>query len=389
MTWIPISYNLRSLWVRRTATALTALGLGATVAVVAGVLSLQQGLEKFFTDTGRDDVWVFLRPGASQETESFFQRERADILMKELPEIAEDANGRPLASGEISLAVRLKKFDGGETNVPIRGVQPATFEIYGDDIAVTEGRRFELGNDEIIVGRRLVDRIQNAQVGNVLLLNVTPFRVVGVLDHDGPYSSEIWGDVDRMGEALERPGFNRIIARPRAGSDVEVVAERLADDRQVPAKLLTERVFRSGQTVMLSTTLKILGGFLGVVMGVAAIFTAANTMLTALAGRTREIGILLSIGYRPFPIFLSFLGEAVVLGLAGGVLGCLMALPLNGVETGTTNWDTFTEVAFAFRITPQVLVTAVGYALLLGLLGGAIPAWRAARLEPTEALRRR
>ena len=157
---------------------------------------------------------------------------------------------------------------------------------------------------------------------------------------------------------------------------------------QQPATVMTERAYLNKQKGTLSLLLFIVGGFIGVVMGVAAIFTAVNTMLSALAARTKEIGILLSIGYRPLAVFISFLFEATLLGLLGGVIGCILAIPVNGIETGTSNFDTFTEVAFAFRLTPQVLVTAVIFALILGVLGGAWPAFKAARLVPTDALRR-
>jgi putative ABC transport system permease protein len=290
---------------------------------------------------------------------------------------------------ECFLAVRRFKIDGGETNVPIRGVQPKTFELRGDEIRITEGRNFNPGNDEVIVGRALVDRIRDCHLGDVVQLNTTPFKVVGIFESEGPYASEIWGDLDRMLEALERYGPNRVIARLKPGTDVAALAERIESEKEVPAKLLTEREYLTSQTEILSGVLIVLSGFLGIVMGIAAVFTATNTMLSALAARTHEIGILLATGFRPFPIFLSFLFESLVLGLVGGVLGCLLALPLNGIRTGTTNFQTFTEVAFAFRVTPPVLVVAVLFSLLLGLLGGAWPAWRAARMTPTEALRRR
>ena len=403
---VPLSYNLRSLLVRRSTTLLTVLGIGATVAVVAGVLSLQQGFRSLYTSHGREDVAVFLRPGATGEGDSSFRRDKGLQLIKTLPEIAVDGEGQPLASMECYLAVRRSRAGGSgkdETNVPIRGVQPATFAIREGDLRLVEGRLFEPGTDEIIVGASLVDRIQDCRLGDVLTLNTTPFRVVGVFECPGPFESEIWGDLDRMLAALERYGPNRVIARVRpeafapalAPEDLGyetrlgALAERLKTDREVPAKVLTEREYLAAQTQMLSAVLVFLGGFLGLVMGVAAVFTATNTMLAAIAARTHEIGILLASGFRPFPIFLSFLSEALLLGLLGGLAGCLMTLPINGIETGTTNFQTFTEVAFAFRVTPTVLVVSVLFALVLGLAGGAWPAWRAARMSPTEALRRR
>lgn len=388
MALVPLSYNARSLFVRRSATLLTVFGIGATVAVLAGVLALQQGFERLFTSSGREHVVIFLRPGATNEGDSLFERERAEILMKSRPEIALDEQGRPLAAAERYLAVRRRKLDGGETNVPIRGIGPRSLAIHGDLVEVVAGRPVEFGADEVMVGSALTTRMQNCRVGDVLLLNTTPFRVVGEFRSEGPFNSEIWGDSERIGEALERPLLNRVVAQIVPGTDLEKLAESLESDKRVPAKVQTEKAFLEGQTQVLSGVLLFLGGFLALVMGSAAVLTGTNTMLAAISARSHEIGILLSMGFRPLPIFLAFLFEALLLGVLGGALGCLMALPLDGVRTGTTNFQTFTEVAFAFRITPDVLTTAVGFAILLGLLGGAWPAWRAARMKPTEALRR-
>lgn len=386
---VPLSYNLRSLLVRRSATFLTVFSIAATVGVLSGVLALQQGFRTLFTQSGRDDVVVFLRPGATSEGESGIRREQVDVLKKALPEIALDEAGRPLASGESYLAVRLRKTDGGETNVPIRGVQIESLRVHGDDLRIRSGEVFRPGADELIVGEKLLGRIQDVQVGDVLLLNTTPFRIVGSFALEGPYSSEIWGDVERLMAALERPVFQRVVARVRPGTDVEALAERMVEHPQVPAKVLSEKQYLESQTSVLSGILLGLGTVLALVLGTAAVFTATNTMLAALAARTHEIGVLLATGFRPVPIFLSFLFEALVLGLLGGVIGALAVLPISGIETGTMNSNTFTEVAFAFRVTPTVLVTAITFALALGLIAGALPAWRAARLRPIEALRSR
>ncbi|MBL8856901.1 MAG: ABC transporter permease [Planctomycetes bacterium] len=388
MKLVPLTYNLRSLWVRRSATLLTVLGIGATVAVLCGVLALQQGFERLFTENGRDDVIVFLRQGATNEGDSVFSRERAEILMKSLPEIERPVDAPPLVSAEIYLAVRRNKLnDAGETNVPIRGVQPRTFDIIGDKLHIIEGRNFKLGADEVIVGSKLVDRIRDCRVGDILQLNSTPFHVVGVFDHDGPFKSEIWGDRDRLAEALERPIFNRVIAKVRAGTDIAALRERMEEDPQVPCQVMTEREYFAKQTTAMSWVLRGLGFFLALIMGTAAVFTSTNTMLAALAARTREIGILLSLGFRPYAIFISILFESLVLGLVGGAVGCLLALPLNGVDTGTMNFQTFTEVAFAFRVTGQVMIIAVTFSLVLGLVGGTWPALRAAMMRPTHAMR--
>lgn len=387
MALVPLTYSLRSLSVRWSATLLTVLGIGATVAVLSGVLALQQGFATLFTEHGRDDVAVFLRQGATNEGDSVFTRERAQILMKSLPELEWPAEEAPLVSAEMYLAVRRNKVVGGETNVPIRGVQPRSFDIWKDGLRIVAGRRFLAGADEVIVGRKLVDRIQDCELDDVLVLNTVPFRVVGIFDSDGPFRSEIWGDRDRMAEALQRPIFSRVVAILKPGTDLEDLAARLESDPQTPCKVMTEREYLSSQTEAMSFVLRGLGLFLAIVMGVAAVFTSTNTMLAALAARTHEIGILLSLGFRPHAIFLAFLFESLVLGLLGGAAGCVMALPLNGVDTGAMNFQTFTEVAFAFRVTPQVLATAVSFSLLLGLVGGTWPALRAASLNPTAAMR--
>jgi ABC-type lipoprotein release transport system permease subunit len=385
---LPFSYNTRSLFVRRSATILTIVGIGSTVAVLAGILSLQQGFASLFTEAGAEDIVVFMRPGATSEGQSAFQPDRAEILMKSLAEIEETPDGLPMASGEMFLAVRRNKKEGGETNVPIRGIQQMTMTLRGESLRLLDGRPFTQGMDEAIVGHSLSNRIQDCNLGDVIQLNTTPFRVVGIFESDGPFDSEIWGDIDRLSAALDRPIYSRIVARIKPGTDVEALRVRLEEDKQVPATVMTEREYLTKQTEMLSQALIVLGSFLAFVMGTAAVFTGTNTMLAALAARTHEIGILLALGFRPVAVFFSFLLEALLMGLCGGLVGILMALPLNGVRTGTTNFQTFTELAFAFRVTPQVLTTAVCFSVLLGLLGGAWPAWRAARLKPSIAMRR-
>ena len=405
--FVPITYNLRSLWVRKSATLLTVFGIGATVAIISGVLALQQGFKTMFTAGGRADVAVFLRPGANSEGDSQFSRELGLQLIKSVPEIAVSPEQGPIASMEAYLAVLLAPSRGGLTNVPLRGVQPMSFEIRKNELRVVEGRNFTPGTDEVIVGSRLVDRIQHCRLGDAIQINMTPFRVVGIFEHAGAFGGEVWGDLDRFMATMDRYGPNRIIAKLKPGTDVGApdpmeafgsdeppspapgtLAARLREDPEIPAKVMTEKQYLESMTVMLSYTLIGLGFILALIMGLGAVFTATNTMLSALAARTREIGILLAMGYRPIPIFLSFMLEAVLLGLIGGLVGCVLALPFNGLETGTMNFQTFTEMTFAFRVTWQLLVLAVIFSLALGLLGGAWPAWRAARLRPTHAMRR-
>ena len=372
---------------RASSTLLTVCAIGATVAVLAGMLSLQQGFAVLFQERGRDDLAVFLRKGAKSEGESGLSREQCNVLQKEVPEIELDGAGKPLASAEVFLAVRLRKFDGGETNVAIRGVEPTTFAIHGDDIRIVAGRMPKPGSDELIVGEGLVDRIRNCKPDDTLRINTGTFRIVGTFTGKGGYRSEIWGDLERLSEALQRPVRSRILARIKPGTDLAAVQTRYESDLRTQPSVQTERAYLATQTDRLSTTFSILGTFLGLIMGLGAIFTGTNSMLAAIGARTHEIGILKAVGYRPFPIFLSFLGEAVLLGLLGGLLGCLLVLPFQGAETGTMN-ETFSEVTFAVRTTPFVMLVAITFAMLLGLVGGLFPAWRAAQMTPTQALRR-
>jgi putative ABC transport system permease protein len=388
MALVPFAYSVRSLWQRRGASFLAVLSIAATVAVLSGMLCLQQGFASVQTQGGRSDFAIFLRPGATNEGQSAFDLERARIVLKETPEIANDASGAPLAAAESFMAVALPKTSGGVTNVPLRGVQPATFAIHGADFRITDGRNFAPGTDEVIVGAAMTTRIQNCRVGDVLMINLTPFRVVGVFEARGSYRSEIWGDVDRMRAALQSEQYNRIIATLKPGILAKDVDARLENDPRTPANVVDEQTYLADQTGFLSGMLIVMGGFLGVLMGVGAVFTGTNSMLSLVAARTHEIGILLATGFRPWAIFVAFLFESLLLGLAGGGLGCLFVLPLNGMQTGTTNFQTFTDIAFPFRFTATVAIVAVVVALVLGVLGGAFPAWRASRLVPTQALRR-
>lgn len=387
MGLVPLKYNLRSLFVRSSSTVLTVCAIGATVAVLAGMLSLQQGFVNLFAERGRTDLAVFLRKGATSEGESGLTREQCSILTKEVPEIEKLPDGKPLASAELFLAVRLRKFDGGETNVSIRGVEPMSFAIHGDDLRIAEGRNFAPGADELIVGAGLTSRIADCKVGDTLRINTASFRIVGVFEGKGGYRSEIWGDLDRLSEALERPVRSRVLAKVAPTADLAAIQERYASDMRTQPKVQSEQAYLASQTERLSLTFQVLGGFLAVIMGIAAVFTGTNSMLAAIGARTHEIGILKAIGYTPWAIFLAFLGEAIVLGVLGGVVGCLLVLPFQGAETGTMN-QTFSEVTFAFRTTLPVMGTSIAFAAALGLVGGLFPAWRAARMTPTQALRR-
>jgi putative ABC transport system permease protein len=387
----PWSYPWRSLVVRWPASLFSALGIAMTVAVLCAVFALRDGFDALLSTTGSERVAVYLRPGAQSEGESGISLEQVRTIKFERPEVARGPDGKPLAAGESYLALFLPRqgSDGvDEVNVPLRGVEDASFDVHDDGIRIVEGRRFTPGSDEIIVGRSVSERIEDCRIGDVVRVNVIPFRVVGIFESDGAYGSEIWGDVDRITAALQRPLRQRVVARLADGYDVEQVAAELADDKETPMKVLSERAYYRSQTTVLGGVLTGLGIFLTLVLGIAAVLGAANTMLAAVGARTREVGILRAMGFGRGAILVSFLIEAGLIGLVGGILGALLVLPLNGIETGTLNWNTFTEVSFGFRVEPKLLGIAVGIAVLLGVVGGLAPAWRASHLQPIQALRR-
>jgi len=387
MALVPFRYNLRSLWVRRSSTVLTMCAIGATVAVLAGMLSLQQGFVTLFGERGREDLAVFLRKGATSEGESGITREQCDLLTKEVPEVLKNAEGRPLASAELFLAIRRRKMDGGETNVALRGVEPMSFLIHGDDVRLVEGENFAPGSDELIVGEGLLGRIPECRIGEVMWINTVPFRITGVFAGKGGYRSEIWGDLERLSQALQRTVRSRVIAQVSPDTDLQAIQDRYDDDLRVQPQVKSERAYLSSQTEFVTLRFLILGGFLAAIMGLAAVLTGTNAMVSAISSRTHEIGILKALGYRPLAIFTSFLLEAIMLGVLGGLFGCLLVMPFQGYQTGTAN-QTFSEVTFAFRTTPLVMIVSIGFAALLGMLGGAFPALRAARMAPTRALQR-
>jgi len=384
---LPLKYVARNVVVRRASAAFSALGIAMTVAVFTGVLALDRGFAQLYVPRGSVERAIYLRPGATSEGESALRREQVEILLKERPEIVRDEAGRPLAAAESYLAVYMEKRSGGTTNVPLRGIQPASITLRGDGLRLVEGRWPEWGRDEVVVGEPLVRRMRDCELGQEIRLNLTPFRVTGVFASDGADGGEIWGDADRMMEALQRPMFQRVIAVVQPGTDFEALRAELAEDPRTPLSLFSEADYLKRQTVFTGATLQVLAGFLTLIMGISAVLGAVNTMLASVAARTHEIGVLLAIGYSRVSIFLAFMLEAALIGLVGGVLGLLIALPFDGFETGMNNFNTFTDVSFAFTLTPELALKAFLLAFGLGLLGGTLPALRAASLRPVEALR--
>jgi putative ABC transport system permease protein len=386
---VPLRYNLRSLLVRKAGTSLSVLSIGLSVGVLVLVLALAQGFELTLVGTGTPNNVIVLRKSATSEGESGLQRWQYRALSS-FPGIAIGETGAPLASAEVYAALNLDKSGGGSANFPLRGVMLSTFVIR-DTARVAAGRTFTPGMREVVVGKALLGRIVGCRLGGALELQGQTWPVVGVIDSGGgAYDSEIWCDVEVFLQELDRPVYGtaslRVDPSHPGGADALIAA--IEADPRFDAKVLREPDYFASQAGTLGTVLQVTGYFIAGIMAVGAAFGTAVTLLASLARRTHEVGTLLAVGFRPREILAGFLVEALVLGLAGGVLGVLLAYPVNGVATGTMNWDTFTEQAFAFRITPTVVIRAVTFSTLVGVLSGVVPAWKASRLPPSEALRR-
>jgi putative ABC transport system permease protein len=384
---IPLRYNVRSLFVRTTATLLTLLAIALSVAVLVLVLSLAAGFEGVLAGTGAVDNVIVLRRGATSEGVSVFTKEAARKV-EALPYFARSEAGRPLVEAELYAGVSLEKATGGSTNIPIRGVGEHALEIRAQ-VRLAQGRWFKPGLTELVVGKGLLERVKGCRLGGVIQVANREWPVVGVIDSDGgAYDSEIWGDVVVLVDVFDRQGFNLVIGRISPQAAFSVVRTEVESDTEIHARVFSEQEYFANQSGVLGDVMKGLAWILAAIMSMGAVFGAANTLFASVSARTREIGTLLAMGFGPGAVFVSFLIEAVVMALLGGILGILLAIPVHGMSTGTTNWATFTEQTFAFRITPGVVVAALCLSLLIGLLGGALPALRASRLRPVEALQK-
>jgi putative ABC transport system permease protein len=384
---VPVRYHVRSLFVRRTATLLTVVAIGFTVFILILVLSLAKGFELSLADSGRDDNVIVLRDAAMSEGVSVLSRDQARLIVGR-PEIAKDpADGTPMATPEFYAGIHLEKVQGGGTNISIRGTSAKGLALR-PGVRVSEGRMFRPGTEEVVVGRGLVDRVKGCAPGAVLDLQVRRMPVVGVIESDGGvFDSEIWGDVEQMQQIFMRTSYSTVIARIESKDSLGALREYVKGNPNLPVKVSVERDYIRDQSGFLGAVLKAMAFFLASIMAVGAVFGSTNTLLASLAGRNREIGTLLAIGYRPWHVFFGFLLEALLLGFLGGLCGVLFSLPINGVATGTTNWNTFTEQTFAFAVTMDVVIQAVVFASIIGVVGGVLPAFKAAFLPPTETLR--
>lgn len=385
---IPFVYNIRNVMNRPMSTLTTALGIGLTVAIFIGALALAAGFRASLVSTGRADNVIVLRKGADSEISSGISRDNANIIAA-LQEIAPGPDGRPMVTSDLVVVTNRERLgQTGSSNVTVRGVDVAASAIRGG-VQITEGRMFTPGTDEVIIGRRIAGRFKNCGVGERIRFQQRDFSVVGHFSAGGSaFESEIWGDAEVLMPALDRDNtYQAVVFRMRDPKQFPAIKARLEGDPRLQVQAEVESRFFAKQSEMFTGLITGIGLFITIIMAVGALFGAANTMFAAIGSRTREIATLLVLGFSPGSIMVSFMFESVLIAALGGVLGILMALPVNGITSSTTNFSSFSELAFQFQVTPQAMLSGMLFAVTLGFLGGFFPALRASRQALATALR--
>src|SRR6266480_747348 len=374
MMRIPFSYIWRSLWARRLTTVLTLGGVALVVFVFAGVLMLARGLEATLVETGSPDNAIVLRRAAGSELVSQIDRGTASVLETQ-PEVAPAKDGRPLLSREVVVVINLfKKTTNGMSNVSVRGVSPQAFELR-PAFRITAGRPFQFGTHEVVVGRNIAARFKGVALGGELSFGGDRWTVVGIADAGGTgFDSEIWGDADQLMQAFGRPVYSS-------------VTFRLRDPRSQSLELKREQDFYREQSQAMAKFIKILGLVVTTIFSVGAMIGAMITMYAAVASRVVEVGTLRALGFQRRSVLTAFLVESVLLATAGGAAGVGLASLLSFARVSTLNFGSFSEIGFGFALSPGVITSALIFAVVMGVVGGFLPAVRAARLNIVNALR--
>jgi putative ABC transport system permease protein len=381
------NYNLRSMVVRKGTAAMTAMGIAMVVAVFVMTLAIAQGFRSTLVASGSPDNVIILRKGSTSENLSAVLKPQVPLI-ESLPQIARGPDGRPLASPELLVIISLPRVtDGQPANVPLRGVGPKAYEVRST-LKFVEGRRFAPGTREINVGQQALTRFKGLAIGSDVKFGSTTWKVVGVFTAaDASFESEVWGDVDLMMPAFQRGGYQSITAKMTDPSVFDSLDAAIAADPRLDLKPQREPEYYAGQSATTTTLISVFATFVTVILSIGAVFGAMNTMYAAVAYRTREIGTLRALGFSRLRIVTAFLAESVALALVGGAIGCVLALPVHGLSTGTMNMASFSELAFKFRITPGLLLGGLVFSALMGAVGGLLPAIRAARIPVARALR--
>ncbi len=383
---LPLKYNFRNLTVRKSSTLATALTIGLTVAVFLMVMALARGIDLTLASSGEPLNLIVLREGSTAELNSDVTRDKLNDL-KFLDGVVREGD-EPLAAPEaMSLIYKPRKGMSQGSNVVVRGVGPMSMKLRSG-FALVEGRMFEPGLAEAIVSRRIAERFQGLGIGDKFRVQTTEYTVVGLFEAGGKaFESEIWVDVNSLATATKRDSFTSVLLRVNDQATLESLAKRITEDQRLQLKAVSERQFYEDQQGVASGVLKGLGVFISFIMAVGAAFAGMNTMYAAVARRTREIGALRVLGFGRLSILTAFILESLGIAVIGVGIGILLALPLNFVSTGTSNFTTFSEIAFNFRVTPDLMLAALIFGLGIGLFGSLLPSFRASRFKIVDALR--
>jgi putative ABC transport system permease protein len=384
---LSLSYNFRNLWTRRLTTLLTVSGMALVVFVFASILMLAEGLRKTLVETGSYDNLVSLRKGSNSEVVSGVGRQSASIL-ETLPEIALGPKGQRLVAKELVVLIALtKKGSNSPSNVILRGIEENSI-LLRPTVRLVEGRLPRVGSPEIIIGRSIARRFKGAEINETIRFGMSDWRIVGVFDAgNSGFSSEIWGDVDQFMQAFRRPAYSSVIFKLRDSSEFKNIKSRIESDPRMTLEAKRETKYYAEQSEIMAKFLRILGISLTIIFSLGAIIGAMITMYSVVANRTTEIGTLRALGFQRRNILTAFLVESLLLGFLGGLAGLFFASFLQFFTVSTMNFQSFAELAFSFTLTFEIFYKGMVFSLVMGLVGGLLPAVRASRMVIVEALR--
>jgi putative ABC transport system permease protein len=385
---IPVTYNLRSARERWMSSVVAVLGIAGTVGVFVAMLALARGFKATVTSSGLPENAIVQRSGADTEMTSIITVEDVRAI-EDLPQVAHDG-GQALVSPEVVVMAPIPlRETGTDANVSVRGVSPRVLRVR-DNVKIVEGRFIQPGLAEAVIGKGARHAYAGLDLGATVRMGAGTWTIVGVFDGKGTaFDSEVWADGSVLDGFYQRPTnvFQSATVRLRSKDDFDAFAATLKGDPRLNVQALRETEYYEKQSQLITTVITVLGTLIAVVMGLGAVFGALNTMYSAVSERSREIAVLRAIGFGGGAVVLSFFVEALVIAFVGGLVGCVAVLPVNGLTTGTMNWQTFSHLAFAFRVTPDLLAFGMLFALLMGALGGLPPAIRAARANVAHTLR--
>jgi putative ABC transport system permease protein len=386
---IPVNYNVRSIVNRWPSTLVAVLSIAGTVGVFIVMLAMAQGFGSTLIASGSPQNALILRGGANAEMMSVVMLDQVRVI-DDAPGVARSASGDPLVSAEVVVIGAFPLVSSGsDANVQIRGVSPRALEVR-PDVRIVKGRFIESGLTEIVVGKNVPGTYRGFELGSKVDFGGGHWTVVGVFDAGGSaFDSEVWCDARVLNQTYNRPEsvFQSATVRLASVDDFEKFKDAITSDPRLTFDVYRETAFYAEQSRMISTIIRVLGFLVAGIMAVGAVFAALNTMYSAVAARGAEIGTLKALGFSSGNVVVSFLVESILIALAGGLIGCLAALPFNGFTTGTLNWSSFSYLAFSFRVTPWIVVAGIVFSLAMGVVGGLPPAVRAARVPVIVALR--